>query len=117
LCENGCAFGDALARAVERRSHPTGGEILACGELAERVGLSRLRRALRKWLRLGGCAGARAVERRSHPTGGEILACGELAERVGFEPTVGFPTAVFKTAAIDHSATSPKVCASAHFGP
>ena len=30
-----------------------------------------------------------------------------MAERVGFEPTVGFPTSVFKTDAIDHSATSP----------
>ena len=30
-----------------------------------------------------------------------------MAERVGFEPTVGCPTAVFKTAALDHSATSP----------
>ena len=31
-----------------------------------------------------------------------------MAERVGFEPTVGFPTSVFKTDAIDHSATSPR---------
>ena len=31
----------------------------------------------------------------------------QMAERVGFEPTVGFPTSVFKTDAIDHSATSP----------
>ncbi len=30
-----------------------------------------------------------------------------MAERVGFEPTVGCPTTVFKTVAIDHSATSP----------
>ena len=30
-----------------------------------------------------------------------------MAEGVGFEPTVGCPTAVFKTAAIDHSATPP----------
>jgi hypothetical protein len=30
-----------------------------------------------------------------------------MAERVGFEPTGGFPPAVFKTAAIDHSAISP----------
>ena len=30
-----------------------------------------------------------------------------VAERVGFEPTVPCGTAVFKTAAIDHSATSP----------
>ena len=34
--------------------------------------------------------------------------CLNLAERVGFEPTEGFPSAVFKTAAIDHSAISPK---------
>jgi hypothetical protein len=29
------------------------------------------------------------------------------AEEVGFEPTVGFPTAVFKTAALNRSATPP----------
>ena len=31
-----------------------------------------------------------------------------LAEREGFEPPVPFSTSVFKTGAIDHSATSPK---------
>ena len=31
----------------------------------------------------------------------------KLTEEVGFEPTVGCPTAVFKTAAIGHSATLP----------
>lgn len=31
----------------------------------------------------------------------------KVAERVGFEPTVGFPTAVFKTAALNRSAISP----------
>jgi hypothetical protein len=31
------------------------------------------------------------------------------AERQGFEPRVPFSTTVFKTAAIDHSATSPKL--------
>ncbi len=31
----------------------------------------------------------------------------KLAERQGFEPWEGFPSTVFKTAAIDHSATSP----------
>ena len=30
-----------------------------------------------------------------------------LAEEKGFEPLVGCPTAVFKTAALDHSATPP----------
>ena len=30
-----------------------------------------------------------------------------LAEREGFEPPVPFSTSVFKTGAIDHSATSP----------
>lgn len=34
---------------------------------------------------------------------------GVLAEGVGFEPTVSCPTAVFKTAAFNHSATLP-VC-------
>ena len=34
-----------------------------------------------------------------------------MAEGVGFEPTEGAgPSAVFKTAAIDHSATLPLVC-------
>lgn len=32
-----------------------------------------------------------------------------LAERVGFEPTVGFPTPVFKTGALDHSTTAPNI--------
>ena len=31
-----------------------------------------------------------------------------LAEREGFEPPVPLSTSVFKTGAIDHSATSPK---------
>ena len=31
-----------------------------------------------------------------------------IAERQGFEPRVPRSTTVFKTAAIDHSATSPK---------
>jgi hypothetical protein len=38
----------------------------------------------------------------------------KMAEREGFEPSVGCPTAVFKTAAIDHSTTSPEVYQSAH---
>ena len=37
---------------------------------------------------------------------------GKLAEEVGFEPTVGFPTPVFKTGAFDHSATPPVFSAS-----
>ena len=37
-----------------------------------------------------------------------------LAEREGFEPPVGCPTTVFKTAAFDHSATSPRVVAAHH---
>ena len=32
-----------------------------------------------------------------------------IAERQGFEPRVPRSTTVFKTAAIDHSATSPKI--------
>ena len=31
----------------------------------------------------------------------------QVAEAVGFEPTVSCPTAVFKTAALNHSATLP----------
>ena len=34
-----------------------------------------------------------------------------LAEREGFEPPVPLSTSVFKTGAIDHSATSPNVYA------
>ena len=37
---------------------------------------------------------------------GKIIA-GRLAEREGFEPPDGCPSTVFKTAAFDHSATSP----------
>ena len=33
----------------------------------------------------------------------------EMAEGVGFEPTVPFSTSVFKTDAIDHSTTPPKL--------
>ena len=33
---------------------------------------------------------------------------GRLAERVGFEPTKSFDSALFKSAAINHSATSPR---------
>ena len=32
---------------------------------------------------------------------------GRMADGVGFEPTVSCPTAVFKTAALNHSATHP----------
>ena len=38
-----------------------------------------------------------------------------LAEGVGFEPTVSCPTSVFKTDAIDHSATPPEVRMTAGF--
>ena len=31
-----------------------------------------------------------------------------MAEREGFEPPDGYPSTVFKTAAFDHSATSPR---------
>ncbi len=31
----------------------------------------------------------------------------EMAEEVGFEPTDGFPSTVFKTAAFNHSAIPP----------
>ena len=44
------------------------------------------------------------------PRKGRDLDFVEPTERVGFEPTVGArPTAVFKTAAFNHSATSPAV--------
>ena len=33
----------------------------------------------------------------------------KMAEREGFEPPVGCPTTVFKTAALSHSAISPKL--------
>jgi hypothetical protein len=33
-----------------------------------------------------------------------------MAERVGFEPTEAYASSVFKTDAIDHSATSPGCC-------
>ncbi len=37
----------------------------------------------------------------------DMMLCVKMAERVGFEPTVACATSVFKTDAIDHSATSP----------
>ncbi len=37
-----------------------------------------------------------------------LIFCYLLAESEGFEPPVPFSTTVFKTAAIDHSANSPK---------
>ena len=40
-----------------------------------------------------------------------------MAERVGFEPTVAFTTSVFKTDAIDHSATSPRCVVREVYGP
>jgi hypothetical protein len=40
----------------------------------------------------------------------------KLAEGVGFEPTVGCPTSVFKTDAIDHSATPPSVTCAGGYG-
>ncbi len=33
-----------------------------------------------------------------------------MAEREGFEPSVSYPTAVFKTAALNHSTISPEKC-------
>ena len=38
-----------------------------------------------------------------------LLIFSNYAERQGFEPRVPLSTTVFKTAAIDHSATSPKL--------
>ncbi len=56
--------------------------------------------------------GARQEQRLS-PVGRYVDACqaanDDMAERQGFEPWEGFPSTVFKTAAFDHSATSPDV--------
>ena len=57
-------------------------------------------------------SGRIAVRRRAGAADSTAPACRPISinktpERVGFEPTVPFSTAVFKTAAIDHSATSP----------
>src|SRR5262249_44138540 len=38
------------------------------------------------------------------------LSAGRLAEGVGFEPTEPYGSAVFKTAALDHSAIPPRDC-------
>ena len=40
-----------------------------------------------------------------------------IAEREGFEPPVPLSTSVFKTGAIDHSATSPKIFIVKKCGP
>ena len=37
-----------------------------------------------------------------------VVAIDNMAEREGFEPPEGYPSTVFKTAAFDHSATSPR---------
>ena len=37
-----------------------------------------------------------------------------MAEKQGFEPWMTFAMPVFKTGAIDHSATSPFVCFNVH---
>ena len=86
-----------------------GDEDLVC---LRRLAASSLRKISCRLRRIGGGGGigcafpARSaviepcLEVDAHPT--------HLAEGVGFEPTVGFPTAVFKTAAIDHSAISPQ---------
>ena len=56
-------------------------------------------------------AGATQARRRSAGAGrypaGRRLRHGGVAERVGFEPTKSFDSALFKSAAINHSATSP----------
>ncbi len=43
------------------------------------------------------------------PAGPRPFECPGLAEAEGFEPPVGCPTAVFKTAAFGRSATPPEV--------
>ncbi len=63
---------------------------------------------LRGFASLSRCRCA-AVELRPHPTlYNENPLRGLLAEEVGFEPTEPFGSPVFKTGAIDHSATPPK---------
>ena len=121
---------------VTTRSRRRGWDYLACGELCE-FGFARMvalaRRAVelkfeshrRGWdyprcaLHISGlhlryastiraCAPGSQTEVLIPPTG-HHLDCVEPPERVGFEPTVGArPTAVFKTAAFNRSATSPK---------
>ena len=44
---------------------------------------------------------------RASPDGGDSATTTGVAERVGFEPTKSFDSALFKSAAINHSATSP----------
>ncbi len=47
------------------------------------------------------------IETPCSPGGDQGFELVALSEEVGFEPTVGCPTTVFKTAAIGHSATLP----------
>ena len=55
------------------------------------------------------CAAARHSNCVHHPTlRFENPLRGLMAEEVGFEPTEPFGSPVFKTGAIDHSATPPK---------
>jgi len=55
--------------------------------------------------------GSRARSHHGPASPAALFSAGTLAEGVGFEPTVGFPTAVFKTAAINRSTTPPGKCA------
>ena len=58
------------------------------------------------------CAVSTGAVKHRKKGGCKSLICNPLlAEREGFEPPEVLPSTVFKTAAIDHSAISPKVCA------
>jgi hypothetical protein len=96
---------------VSPRGRPTGGasrSIVGCAPYGEpastREGIRRLAIAAKRR--------AQRLERPSPPAPSLALrATG--AEEKGFEPLVPFGTAVFKTAALNHSATPPKLSSGA----
>ena len=84
------------ARRAGRRCHGS------CGPPAVATGPAQPGRRAGPLRR--GRGAARAERRRVHAIGADRVA---VAERVGFEPTKSFDSALFKSAAINRSATSP----------
>ena len=58
---------------------------------------------------VSGCTGPPGKERSAPMQQTAVRAANAVAERVGFEPTKSFDSALFKSAAINRSATSPAV--------
>ena len=93
------------------RSQPVSARIFCGKQRAYQASIAFGRAALQveAGMFLGSC---NAISQTSYsttlPGPGPPSRGGKVAEGVGFEPTVGFPTAVFKTAAINRSTTPPE---------